>query len=592
MTSTLESIPLKLLIVAAMLGLAGCSEAEPELAPLQRAQQSLAVGDGIAAEVTLREIIASGENSKAIAAYLGEAELQQDQLAEAREWLGDGDFSRETRGHGYHMLGRLEMEEGNLPEAGQAFDKALSDKPEDAELWVDIGRLRYRGGEQLQAVEASVKAVKFGPENPVALRFRAQLVRDSEGMQAALIWFEQALERNPENTELLYEYAATLGELGRAREMLVIVRQIAKIDPANRKIYYLQAVLAARAGKFELARLLLLRADKATLEMPAAMLLSGIIDIKNGNFASSAQTLEALAAKQPENRRVQQVLARALSLGGNDAEVVYRYADQAQLPSASPYLKTLVARSYEALDKRDKAAPLLDEAARRRSGKLVAVGGASTLDAAEARGGVSGRDALDLIRARIVSGNAGNAAFTAAKLVRLFPGSFDALSLAGDANLAARQYKAARANYSKAATIRQPWTLTRKMIAASRADRQSDEAVAILARYFVGDQANAEAATLLAREAVAREDWDSAAIFADHALLNGGAKDFILLSLRSEIAMNREEFEFALVVAEEAYRIQPMNHEVTAQLASAYAEIEGGAPYVRQLNAKARRLKR
>ncbi|WP_160598255.1 tetratricopeptide repeat protein [Pontixanthobacter gangjinensis] len=575
-----------------MLGLAACSDTDPELAPIERAQHSLAAGDGIAAEVILREMIVAGVRPQDVAAYLGEAELRQGQTAEARQWLGEGNFSKQTRGHGFHMLGRLEMEEGNLPEAGRAFDKALADKPEDAELWVDIGRLRYRGGEQMQAVEASIKAVEFDELNPTALQFRAQLVRDSQGMQAALSWFEQALERNPENTGLLYEYAATLGEMGRAREMLVNIRKIAKINPANRKIYYLQAVLAARAGKFELARLLLLRADKATLDLPAAMLLSGIIDVENGNYASAAQTLEALAAKQPENRRVQQVLARALALGGNDDEVIYLYADAANLPGASPYLKSLVARSYEALDQRDKAGPLLDQAARLRSDNLVAVEGVSALEAAEARGSESGKDALDLIRARIVSGNAQGAVAAAANFAGQFPGSFDALSLAGDANLAARRYNAAIENYDKAATIRQTWTLTRKMIKAYHGAKQSDAALELLARYFVGDQANVEAATLLAREALKRDDLDAAAIFADHALTNGGARDFALLSLRSKIAFLMKEFDFGLALAEEAYRLQPMSHLATAQLAAAYRKVEGGKLHAAQLGTKAKRLKR
>ncbi|MFZ1742455.1 MAG: tetratricopeptide repeat protein [Pontixanthobacter sp.] len=591
MTFRHDLVPFRLLVIAAVLGLAGCSQPEAELTPVDRARQALADGDGIAAEVLLRDVLASGAPNDEVAAFLGEAELQQGQLAEARRWLGEGKFSRQTRSHGFHMLGRLEMEDSNLPAAGLAFDQALAEKADDAELWVDIGRLRYRGGEQLQAVEASKKAVEIDPQNPVALQFRAQLIRDSEGMQAALIWFEQALERNPEDTGLLFEYAATLGELGRAREMLAVVRKIAKIDPANRKIYFLQSVLAARAGKFELARLLLLRADKTTLEQPAAMLLSGIIDMENGNYASAAQTLELLAAMQPENWRVQHVLARALSLGQNDGEVIYRYAEAAARPGASPYLKTLVARSYEATDERDKAAKFLDEAAAPKSGNLVAISGANALGAAEARGVNSGRDALDLIRARISAGNPGAAIDASSAFLRLFPGSFDALSLAGDANLAAKRFPAARVNYSKAASIRQPWTLTRKMIAAARGAGSQRDALEILTRYFIGDQANVEAAGLLAREAMDSGDAESAAIFADHALLNGGGQDPALLVLRSQIALQLGDVDLGFDVAQKAYWLQPLSRVTTLQLAAAYREIDDGARFARQLDAKARKMK-
>jgi len=153
----------------------------PEVPQFERAQQALADSDGFGAEIILREMLAAGTHLPKIAALMGEAELQQDQPAEARKWLESGEFSPETRGRGFHMLGRVETLAGNLPAAGQAFDQALKSMPDNPELWVDIGRLRYIGGEQTQAVEASNHAVKLDPENPAALQFRAQLVRDAEG---------------------------------------------------------------------------------------------------------------------------------------------------------------------------------------------------------------------------------------------------------------------------------------------------------------------------------------------------------------------------------------------------------------------------
>ncbi len=59
------------------------------------------------------------------------------------------------RQHGFHMLARLEMADGNLPAAGDAFDRALEGNGGTAEIWVDIGRMRYRGGEHHQALEAA-----------------------------------------------------------------------------------------------------------------------------------------------------------------------------------------------------------------------------------------------------------------------------------------------------------------------------------------------------------------------------------------------------------------------------------------------------
>ena len=53
--------------------------------------------------------------------------------------------------------------------------------PRDPLVWVEIGRLRYAGGEQVQAIAASARALEIGPDNIRALEFRAQLLRDAQG---------------------------------------------------------------------------------------------------------------------------------------------------------------------------------------------------------------------------------------------------------------------------------------------------------------------------------------------------------------------------------------------------------------------------
>jgi len=354
---------------AAALVLTGCGEVEQAATPFDAGVARLQSGDGLGAEKYFNQALEGGAERTSIAAYMGEAELLQGQLAEAREWLGGGQFDEASRSRGFHMLARLEMRVGNLPAAGQAFDRALETAMDDPELWVDIGRLRYMGGEQIQAIEAAQRAVELGPQNVQALHFRGQLVRDAHGMAAALPWFEAALAVDPDNGAVLADLAATQGELGQARAMLATIRKLAKVDPGNRQIVFLQAVLAARAGEPILARSLLQRSGNIDRQVPAAMLLSGVIDLQSGNYASAAQTLDILSKRQPENRRVHALLARALSLGGSNRELVKRFAEKALRPSASPYLVTTVGRAYEQLDDRASAAYFLDRANQPRSNK-------------------------------------------------------------------------------------------------------------------------------------------------------------------------------------------------------------------------------
>ncbi|MFV0645529.1 MAG: tetratricopeptide repeat protein [Sphingomonadaceae bacterium] len=567
------------------LALAAC-DASPRPEPsIDLARQMLSRGDAVGAEVTLRQLLDQGTAQEDVAAYLGEAELAQGDLIEARRWLAEGHFSEATAGHGFQMLGRVFMQENNLADAGRAFDEAYRYIPDNPELWVDIGRLRYRGGEQIQAVEASRKAVDLGPDNAAALTFRAQLVRDSEGMQAALGWFERAVERNPDNIDLLADYAATLGELGRAREMLEVIRRISVTDEKNPRAYYLQAVLAARAGRYDLAQRLMLLTDQKHRDMPAGRLLSGIVDLQGGNYESAAQTFDTLFETQPDNRRIRMLLARSLALGGNHRELVHRFGDAALRPSGSPYLATLVGRSYEALGDREQASIYLDHAALPRGSDLIAVQGAVPLEVVERRGVEHGRDALSLVRGLIVSRKPAAAARQADAFRRKYPGSADALGLSGDAKLAAGQIGPALADYEQASSVRRPWPLTRRMVASYQAAGSSDRAESLLAAQVRGNPANTEAVTMLARQLFDKQDFSRAAMLLDHALVNGADRDPEVLGLRAQTALRLDDPATARETARRAYDLQPLGRGVTltyAQVMEAMQEEGASAEALRR----------
>ena len=138
---------------------------------------------------------------------------------------------------------RFEANEGNLAAAGRILDQAREIEPENPGLWVDIARLRFRGGEHLIALEAADYALELGPDYAPALLVRAQLVRDAHGLADALAWFEAAVQADPGNPEVLADYAATLGDLGRYKDMLAVVRELADaLLKSNAKILVLFSI--------------------------------------------------------------------------------------------------------------------------------------------------------------------------------------------------------------------------------------------------------------------------------------------------------------------------------------------------------------
>ncbi len=389
---------------------------------MAKAHAALAKGDGIGAEVALRRALASGAPRRAVAAAMGEALLLQHQNTKARDWLADGAFDQAEASRGYRALGRLEQADGNFPAAGRALDRALAAAPNDPGLWVDIGRLRYVGGQQRDAIEAADKAVALGPGNVRALEFRGQLVRDRIGPVAALAWFERGLAQAPEDVALLGEYAATLGDVGAARDSLEVTRKLLAVDPGNARAYFIQALLAARAAKYPLARRLLGLTRGQFDDVPAVMLFAGVLELQTGNRNVAVDVLARLVDRQPDNAIARAALAHA-----------YQVAGQVSLARST---KAPAANS-------DRTVSIL-------GGGSGAIG----VLAADYAADKSAPASVASIRALLAVGRGGEAAAIAERLRALSPGARDSHLLAGDVQLAIGNAAAAKVDYAYAAQIR------------------------------------------------------------------------------------------------------------------------------------------
>ncbi|MCB5424353.1 tetratricopeptide repeat protein [Altererythrobacter sp. CC-YST694] len=539
---------------------------------LEQGQKALLRGDGVAAEVALRRAFEAGAPQAQVAPLMGEAYLQQDDFANARRWLADGDFAPGQRRHGFHMLARLEMAEGNLDAAAAAFARALEGNPGTAEIWVDLGRLRYRMGQHHQALAAAEEALRRDRKDPRALEFRGQIARDAEGLLAALPWLEKGLKSAPDDLSLLGEYAATLGEAGRAKEMLRITRRMIELDAENPRAFYLQAVLAARAGDYTLARRLLARTQDRFDEVPAAMMLEGALEMRAENWALAVDVLDRLARLQPDNQHAALLLARAMLENGDASEVIARYGAAASRADASPYLLVLVGRAYEVLGDRAAAAPLLDRAAGPVPAAIVPLGLGEAGELALFRWG-DDPDRLDgavpRVRQLLADGNLDEAQAYVTRLGARFAGSVDIEVLAGDVALAQRDAARALALYSKAAQVRRSLSLTARMIAALRMLGREGEGRALLAAFLAQHPQNGDAAAMLGYMAADAGDWNRAEGLLRFARQqhDGGGRDPVLFAILADAAMQRGAKAEALADAGAGFASQRTNYRAVLTLA-------------------------
>ena len=584
-----------LALSASLVALAAPGEAMPGAAQdsFASATKALARGDGIAAEADLQRALQAGASKPEIAAAMGEALIDQGAMDKARTWLAPGQFTPVEAGHGWRMLGRLERLAGNLGAAGKAYDQALKAAPKDPQLWVEIGRMRYSGGEQLQAIDAAERALAAAPNDPHVLEFKAELVRDALGYAAAIPFYESALETSPNDLALLGGYAAALGEAGRASDMLDVTRHMLEIAPHSPRAFFLQAVLAARAGQIDLARALLSRTKGKLAADPAGLLLQGLLDLEAGNANVAADELAVLADRQPANQRVQLLLASALYASGDYNQLFARFGALAQRSDASPYLLTVLGRAYEDQGNRSAAALLLDRAAAPVSPALQPIFEA---DSPAVLGPRFAADpsalglAVPYVRSLLNAGNRGAAAAAAGQFLRARPGSDSALGLMGDVELIGGAPGAAFQHYDMAARVRFPDLLLLRMGEAFTAAGQPGAVQPVAARYLAAFPGSRLAARMAANMAALGGDWQTAAALLDNLRIRGGNRDVRLLADLSFAQLRSGDTAAALISATRAWQLQPIS-PIAAQALGMAMAAEGTDPAgARQLLLQTRRI--
>ncbi|MFC4292263.1 tetratricopeptide repeat protein [Sphingorhabdus arenilitoris] len=553
---------------AARIELMNAVKASPNWTPglIAQANVSLEIFDGQTAKIALEQAVGAGAEQISLQHLLGHALWMTGDSERAEILLSDPAIPQDNRAYALRILGRLYSERGDYDLAREAFDTALEIAPDDSRLWTEIARFRFVYADHMGAIAASDKAVALDPDDVRAIEFRGQMVRSQFGLAAALPWFERGLSINGDDIPLLEEYAVTLGELGRNRDMLAQARKILAINSKNGRAYYMQAVIAARAGDYALAQRILGVAGAAINETPGAMLVSAIAEYELGNFNKAADILDRLSSMQPGNMRVRRLLARAKLRAGNNLDALDIIQPLLQSGAPDSYDALLAARAFEVSGERDKAADGLSAAS------LPIIRGAKPLpqqlsitaaaDGAQRNPG-DARYAIPYIRALLLRGNVGQALSQARSLQARNPGVADSHILVGDVEAAAGDYRAAAVNYGRAREIEFSENVMLRLVDSYRRTGRVKEANEVLAAFVYFNPNNLSAQRLTAYLFIDEARWAEALPMLLKLRSRVGYNDSILNAnlARTYSALNRHDE--AIFNAQAAYKIDPANPLVT-----------------------------
>ncbi len=534
---------------AARVELLNAVQKDPDWAPARvaLAEVSLRLADPDSADAALKKAIALGAKPARLRHLLGETYRQQRRYDAALNQLEAADVAPENRAEAARFAGRTYQNLGNMDAARAAFDRALALGDASAALWTDIGRFRLARRDMAGAAAAAERAVAIDGRDAGALGLRGETVRAQFGLAAALPWFQQGLRGSPDDVALLEAYGATLGDLGRHREMLAVARRIVALQPDNPNGYFMQAVIAARAHEFGLAKRLIALTDGRMSNSPAMLLLSGSVEYGLGNDLLAAEYWGRLAEQQPLNRTAAMLAARALYRAGDAGGAAQKLPVDAASDAGS-YGEWVLARSFEAMGERDAAMEMLNRA-------QVPGAGAAALPG-------SGAGPAADVRARIAAGNGAGALSVAETLAARNPGVADAQMLLGDVLAEQGDARGAMAAYGRAAALEFSPPLMQRMVALTRGVGDEGAARSVLTRFLQANPANLAARRLLAEDYLAAGANEAAAALYRDLIAVIGPNDAMLQAGYARALLGAGRTEAALEQARHAYRVQPGNPEV------------------------------
>jgi tetratricopeptide (TPR) repeat protein len=539
-------------------------KAQPDNKDLRLAQARtyLLLGDGEAAQAELKRARALGVAESETGHLMAHALLLRGQAegaaVEARK-AGPAHSAYAAR-----MLGRANQLMGRMEEAAAAFNRALAAASRDGAVWADIADFRRATGETAGAIEAADRAVALSPRNVEALRLRGELTRGQYGLAAAMPWFDRALEIDPANVAVLIERAATLGDLGRTREMLADTRRILSVSPDNPSAYYLQAMLAARGRDYALARSLYRRTGGAFDDRPAAMLLAGTIELGTGNGALALAPLKRLLKAQPGNLKARRLLGSAQWQSGDAAAAADTLRPLADRADADAYTLSIIGKAYARLGDEAAAARYLGRAAAPRSSATAALDdplGDGEL-AALRRDAAASPDAAPqvvLIRALLGRGLGPEALERARQLQAAAPGAPDAHVLVGDALAIQGDYAGAAIAYRRAANLAFNEPVALRLIEALRNSGDELGATKVLTLFLQQNPQNVSAQTMAANAYLQAKRWPEAIALYEGVRKRLGNNDAVLLNNLAWAYAETGDYDRALPLARRAWTLEPRN---------------------------------
>ncbi|RLS35272.1 MAG: hypothetical protein DWH79_02445 [Planctomycetota bacterium] len=210
---------------------------------------------------------------------------------------------------------RLQM----YPVAEQEFRRVLAVAPDSPDAHRLLAAMYYDAGVIPAAIEHLQQTARLAPSDPRPLRLLGLIHNDYERYEEAVGFYEQSLERSPEQVdrdEVLTELAACQVKLRRHRDALVTLGKL----PTGNVADVLRAECHLAIGDRGVAEGIMAGVLRSSPDDLGALLVDGAIRLEDGDAGGAVEPLSRAVALHPRDYLAHLKLAQAYAGCGRDVE--------------------------------------------------------------------------------------------------------------------------------------------------------------------------------------------------------------------------------------------------------------------------------
>jgi putative PEP-CTERM system TPR-repeat lipoprotein len=489
----------------------------------------LETGDAVSAEKELNKARALGIDKNRVLAPLARALEQQGKFKDVLDVIPADSAASSAelltlRGNAY-----LDLNEPD--KAKEAYDQAAKLQPDSGNVLIGMARLAVFHKDLMAATVLADQAVAKDPKNTEAWMFKGSLARSEGKMPEALAAFTQALAIKPDHRTAHIEKALIEINLHKFDEAKADLDAARKITPASLQLAYTQGLLDFTKGENAAALESVQKVLKTAPEHMPSILLAGAIQLKMGAHQQAEQYLRKYLAAVPDNTYARKLLAQA-QLQTAPSDALATLAPALKKPTDDPQLLALAGETYyrnqdfgNATTYLEKAAALAPKVAalhtslglsRIKQGDQAK--GLSELELGASLDTTSPKGAMALVQAEMSMKHYDKALAAAQALVKQQPDNAQAHGTLGGVYEAKGDFANARASFEKAVALDPSFLPASAHLAQlDLNDKKPADAEARFTSVLKKDPKNITAMTALAELAIMQGQQDKATTWFEKA---------------------------------------------------------------------------